>query len=645
MTKLNLSMAFHLNDAPYLKSSEIEKITRVFCTQVLTLMDEVGLTKVSIYFSGRFLEALSKVNNSILGAILEKTKAGQIQWLGGGYFDPIFPLIPRKTQDLHIKKHLALLEQTLNVRPRGFVLPSYVWESECIDLLYRHGFEYTCLKQYQLQDSLWRYGTDKGFWTVEDRGKVLKVLSSSHNLSKHFVDGQYKKFIGQLNEISEHTSFTQLDLPFIRRNRGHFHEEWFDRLKKLLKRMKQDSLEVSFETLDSQVDQQISGGTIYLQPSIGKSLGLKEHQTSCRDLLILQPECNYIHKKMIYIHKAIDSVENLKIRNDFYDMLLPAQSLYYYRNSAKTGGIRYVEDRQEIHSKLIDIEDRLRKLSGVRGLQVEVTDFFGNGAKEVLFANDQIAVIVEPKRGGVLRSLDYRPARHNLINSYLQSERSEGKGPIYQVFPMVGLRDVLCSKEDADLVHIPDWIHNESHILSQPMDFQIKPREDSSQLLLSGEQRIKFNQVEHIMQMDKVFTFKGKGSEFLWTQQLKNGSFREFDGYYGSLFNLSSSGIDVTACSLSVQGARVDIKNNHLIEDVSKLIWKDKSKGISLHWEFHKPCKLFVRPILDFGMGNEFESQFQGIQLLPLWDCKLLGQEKISLMSKIICRKAGFLFG
>lgn len=644
MTAMNLSIVFHLNDAPYLKANEIEKMTRTFFANILDLMEEEGLERASIYVSGRFLEALRKVNGAILAGLLDRTQNGQIEWLGGGFYDPVFPLIPRESQDLQIKSHIQLLDRVMNVRPRGFVLPSYVWETECVEMITRHGFEFTSLKQYQLQDSLWRYGTDKGFWTVEDRGHVLKVLSSSQELAKFFMDGQYKRFIDYLADMSASTSFAQLDLPFLRATRGHFEEAWFETLKKLLKRISQAELEIEFKTLSSHLDEQISGGAIHLLPSVGKSLGLKEHQATCRDLLVLQPECNYIHKKMIYIHKAIQNLENTKLKKELLELLLPTQSVFYYRNSAQSGGVRYLTDRHDVHQRLINIEDRLRRYSEVSGIQVEIMDFFGNGSKEVLLSNAKLGVVVEHRRGGVLRSFDYRPARLNLINSYQQSEKQAGNGPIYEVFPMVGLRDILCSEDELDLVHIPDWIHDESHILSQPMDYQLKPRQDSTQLLLSGDQRIQLQGVEQIMHMEKVYTLKSKVAELLWTQQIKNGSFREFNGYFGTLFNLASGMLDRSNGTLSTNHQSVDYHQDQFIEDVKEVVWKDKEHGFRFTWEFQKPCKLYVRPILDYDLGDTFEEQFQGIQILPLWKCQLLGQEKLSLLSKLSCNKSGFLF-
>lgn len=644
MKKINLSIAFHLNDAPYLKSHEIERMTKTFFGNILELMEETALDKVNIYLSGRFLEALRKVNGAILAGVLDRTKSGQMEWLGGGFYDPVFPIIPKESQDLQIKKHLELVDKILGVRPRGFVLPSYVWETECIDLLSRNGFEFTCLKQYQLQDSLWRYGTDKGFWTLEDRGQVVKVLSSSQQLARHFVDGQYKRFVDHLDEMADATSFAQLDLPFLRQKKGRFEESWFDHLKKLLKRIKQSELELSFKTLSSHLDEQISGGAIHLLPSVGKSLGLKEHQATCRDLLILQPECNFIHKKMIHLHREINRFENQKIKQELMELLLPTQSLYYYRNSAKAGGVRHLEDRQDIHTRLIHIEDKLRRYSEVEGVQVEIVDFFGNGSKEVMLGNDKLGVVVEHRRGGVLRSFDYRPARLNLINSYMQSEKQTGKGPIYQVFPMVGLRDVLCTEEELDLISIPDWIHDDSHILSQAMDYQLKPRQDSTQLLLSGDQRITLDSVEQIMHMEKVYTMKSKEAELVWTQQLKNGSFREFNGYFGTLFNLSSGLLEMKNGSLSTQDQSIDFTQDQFVDEVEEITWKDKEHGVKFKWEFKKPCKLYIRCILDYDVGDTFEQQFQGIQILPLWKCHLLGQEKLSLMSKLSLQKIGFIF-
>lgn len=96
--------------------------------------------------------------------------------------------------------------------------------------------------------------------------------------------------------------------------------------------------------------------------------------------------------------------------------------------------------------------------------------------------------------------------------------------------------------------------------------------------------------------------------------------------------------------SLSTQDQSIDFTQDQFVDEVEEITWKDKEHGVKFKWEFKKPCKLYIRCILDYDVGDTFEQQFQGIQILPLWKCHLLGQEKLSLMSKLSLQKIGFIF-
>jgi alpha-amylase len=102
--------------------------------------------RINLHYSGSLLEQLDARRPDVIEALAER--GDQIEWIGGGFYEPILPAIPESDA----VKQLALLSDFLHDRfeqsPRGVWLAERVWDPRIAALLADVGMEYTVLDDF-----------------------------------------------------------------------------------------------------------------------------------------------------------------------------------------------------------------------------------------------------------------------------------------------------------------------------------------------------------------------------------------------------------------------------------------------------------------------------------------------------------------
>ena len=83
---------------------------------------------VTLHYSGILMEWLEKPYPEFLTLLAEMVTRGQVEVLGGGYYDPILPLIPMNDKLGQLEKMTTRLRVRFETRPRGCWIAEKVWE-------------------------------------------------------------------------------------------------------------------------------------------------------------------------------------------------------------------------------------------------------------------------------------------------------------------------------------------------------------------------------------------------------------------------------------------------------------------------------------------------------------------------------------
>lgn len=132
--------------------------------------------RLSLHYSGILLDWLDKNRPEFIAALRDRVEAGQVEILGGGYYEPILPIL----SDFHKRGQLEKLQQRIRglfgVTPRGLWLAERVWEPGLVKPIAEAGLEYVVLdgshfKMVGKTDKDW-----DGYFLTEDQGRTLKLF-------------------------------------------------------------------------------------------------------------------------------------------------------------------------------------------------------------------------------------------------------------------------------------------------------------------------------------------------------------------------------------------------------------------------------------------------------------------------------------
>ena len=84
--------------------------------------------KAVLHYSGVLLEWIEKNNPSFLSTLREMVERGQVEIMGGGYYEPILPIIPDSDKKGQILKLSRFLQDRLGASVEGMWLTERIWE-------------------------------------------------------------------------------------------------------------------------------------------------------------------------------------------------------------------------------------------------------------------------------------------------------------------------------------------------------------------------------------------------------------------------------------------------------------------------------------------------------------------------------------
>ncbi len=131
---------------------------------------------MTLHYSGILMEWLEEAHPEFLALLGEMVGRGQVEVLGGGYYDPILPLIPMNDKLGQLEKMTTWLRVRFETRPRGCWIAEKVWEPSLASVLRASGMDYTFVDDGQFamagasEGALWQPAI------TEDQGKIISLL-------------------------------------------------------------------------------------------------------------------------------------------------------------------------------------------------------------------------------------------------------------------------------------------------------------------------------------------------------------------------------------------------------------------------------------------------------------------------------------
>jgi len=409
-----------------------------------------------LHISGSLLEWAERNMPSYVEAVRDAMAHGEVELLGGGRFEPIFPALPERDRTGQLRSYAAHLEAAFGVSPRGAWLPERVFEQSLVSSLARAGVQYTVVDDYHLK----RAGERRlsRHFITEDQGRTLFLFPSSEPLRYKIPFASPEEVVAHLAEVArshENALVVYADdgekFGVWPGTHKHVYEDgWLVRFFDILK---ENASWIRLETFSSVLDRAPDPGLIFLPDSSYREMvewsmpvqalrsyrdlesdlgaaGLLERTRPFigggfwRNFRIKYSEVNRLYSRMMEVSTEVHRLgdghpDREKAVLDLYRGQV--NCVYWH---GVFGGIYLPHLRLAAYRHLLSAENTLRAALGLDEgvLRARVFDFDFDGHTEVAVEDGLLKAYLAPHRGGALFELDVLPKAFNLLMTMTRRE-------------------------------------------------------------------------------------------------------------------------------------------------------------------------------------------------------------------------------
>jgi alpha-amylase len=187
MKKLKLIIGTHNSQPVGSYDYVFERAYQEAYKPFLTIFYNYSDIPITLYYSGTLLQWLEDHHPEFLMLLDDMVKQKQVDLLSGGFYDPIFPIIPPSDRIGQIEKLTTYLRKKFGKRPAGSWVTELVWEPCLTSMFKTSGINYIFLDESHFEAI--------GFSGVqlyqpcitEDQGKTLIVYPISSSLGDRLI--------------------------------------------------------------------------------------------------------------------------------------------------------------------------------------------------------------------------------------------------------------------------------------------------------------------------------------------------------------------------------------------------------------------------------------------------------------------------
>jgi len=475
---VNVPIIFHFHQPVDQKDLVYEDVYQKSYIPLIDNIFEFSGIKFTLHFSGNLLEWLLENKPEFIEKLKVMAKRGQIEIIGGGYYEPIFAIIPYRDRIAQLKKLSDLIKKEFGLEVRGAWLSERVWEPNYPSFLNDTGLKYVIVDDNHFRSTGITQKETFYSYITEDDGKTLRVFPINEALrylapwKPTYMSIEYLKnaadekgdrcvvFISDAEKMgvwatTHHICYIQ----------GHeegdngkpFIPAFFDQII--------SNNWIKSITLSEYMDKYPAKSLIYLPTaSYDKMerwvLPTKERKafTKIRErvrwdpekqdeylflrggfwryFLVKYPESNNMHKKMLHVRdklilveKNLDKLVGQESRNEANELIKEAWTEIYKSQCNDCywhglfGGVYLQFLRFSVYTHLINSEIIIDNLNTNflslenKYMSVIPIDFNKDSRLDIVIESDLLNVYINPSDGGTIFEIDYKPKSYNLLNT------------------------------------------------------------------------------------------------------------------------------------------------------------------------------------------------------------------------------------
>lgn len=386
--------------------------------------------RVTVHFSGPLWEAMQSKERETFGLVAGLVARGQVELLGGGFYEPILAIIPESDRQGQLRMMGDFLEESFGRRPRGCWLTERVWEPHLAKTLAEAGLEYTLLDEEHFRAA----GVEDihRLYVTEDEGRPLRLFPIDKKLrylipfrpieevSAYLEDVRRRGGLAILGDDGEKFGLWPGTKSWV------YDEGWLERFLSCL----ESDPGIATRTFSEALSAGPYGGRVYLPPgsyeemmewvlepeAAGVFAELKKAVSGAqsrflrggffREFFLKYPESDHLHKRMLAVSRSLAADASEPVRRELYK----AQGNDPYWHGV-FGGLYLPHLREAAYDHLLQAESRLPPEPDWRASDAEA-----DGQAVLSWRDGLFGLQVKPSRGGAVTEIDYFPLRRNLTD-------------------------------------------------------------------------------------------------------------------------------------------------------------------------------------------------------------------------------------
>ena len=626
---------------------------------------------VTLYYAGSLLKRLEKKHPEFHMVLNELISRKNIEILGGGYWEPMLPLIPTPDKVGQIEAMTTYLRKKFGKRSHGGWIPGQIWEMHLTSSFHTSGMDYVFLSERAFPGV-------PGFRPnapviAENQGKTILVFPIMDSLTEQFLKVPPEHIVDSLEKLKTEKGkevVATLILDGLTLGAGDLHTicyegKWLERFFDAVVKAKEwlecvhpgrylrntdlprERVYIPAPTYDSLMHwfqgnqpSQNKPGLVNTSTSLngrtGKSLQDRP-QASYREFLAKYRESGLLYAKMMHVEVLTNQLRGDKYRKkNAKEELWRGQEHYAYWHGPN-GGIYNSRLRHNTYSALIEAEKATRE-RGIFKAALTSVDFDMDGNKEYLYSGLNFNAYIHPV-GGVLFELDYLPVSRNYLatfsryreNYHLKATVERG----YDSYPRHAFLDhILDSREK--LADFERGSYRKPSKLPGKRYRTLDLERDPPRVSLACNAMLN---KEEALDICKTFSFR-RGS-LLVDYTFTNLSRGKLSFLWGSEINLALSE-DAEMRSVFLNVAELPpaggVQERGSDKGVNSWAVLDRERGVVMDFQLSETAELWRSLVfVDYRAGSELQRNYQSNFFMPRWliDLESEAAKSLSITMKI----------
>jgi len=657
MNKVYFGICLHFHQPVGNFDNILERAYQNCYKPFLDVFEKFPDIKMSMHFSGCLLDYFEAKHPDYLDRVKVMADRGQVEIVGGGYYEPIFTSIPSEDIAGQIDLMSGYVKKRFGQKALGIWTPERVWSPGLAKDFSKAGVKYTILDDEHFIKAGLKQEDLFGYFTTGEKDAEIAVFPSNKPLRYMIPFKMPAEVINYFKDVGNRHACSLLtygddaekfgEWPFT--NDWVYGKNWLSNFFAELVKNKEWLITVKLsDCLKSRKPlKKIKIPEASYQEMMEWSHG------SWMNFLKIYPETNQMVRKMHYVSAKVNDIETRNQSTETRKKIEEARRELYKGQCncaywhGVFGGLYLYHLRKAVYEHLINAEkivDGILHKGKKDWAEVKELDFYEDGKKAFIVENEEISLCIDPAKGGIVRELDARRVSTNLVNPIARHKEEYHKKILAKMGKSHDQNAIRTIHEDTKVIdpglksefcydnyirgclvdrfmdtntNIDDFMECKSQELGDFVNAVYEAKKEKDKVVLTKNGKINGKAVY----ITKEIRLKGK-KEIEVSYTLENLSKQTIDTIFGVEFNLTMPYLNSDQYRYVADSKILGSLNEKgAVPGPGSFSIKDSGKEIDIDFKFsQKPKDIWYFPVKTVSQSERaYELNFQASCIVPRW--------------------------